>query len=116
MNTKEKLLALLLGFCLVGWIFYSFQVDKRNRAARQKTMEENRAAAATNTPAIPPAATSLNAAPAAPAAPAAAATNAPAALVLEKPGEPEKRVELSDGDVSLSFSSWGGVLLSLIHI
>ncbi|MBP5510191.1 MAG: YidC/Oxa1 family insertase periplasmic-domain containing protein [Kiritimatiellae bacterium] len=113
MNTKEKLLALFLGFCLVGWIFYSFQVDKRNRIVRQKAMQEAQAAAATNAPAILPVDTTLSAAPAS-AAPATA-TNAPAAdsaPALAKPERPEECVELSDEDVTLSFSSWGGTLRS----
>lgn len=119
MNTKEKLLALLLGFCLVGWIFYSYKVESKNRIARQKAMQDAQAVAATNTPAIPPMDTALTAAPAnatAAATNASSATNAPSATgpepVIEEPKLPEERAELSDADITLSFSSWGGVLRS----
>jgi YidC/Oxa1 family membrane protein insertase len=105
MNKQERIIAILLGLALVGWLLYSNKLaveDAKRRAAQEPQAAEQ---------AVDPAA-ALAGKEAALAAPAA---ETPAALPAEEaalaaPSVPEEVVTLNGGDVTLEVSSHGAVL------
>ena len=102
MNKQERIVAVLLGLALVGWMFYSNQqAGERAKHAAKNPQPAERAAAGTNAPA---AQATLNT-PAPAAVPAAADSAAPAV-----PSTPEEVVTLNGGDMTLAVSSHGAVL------
>jgi YidC/Oxa1 family membrane protein insertase len=100
MNKQEKLIAMLLGALLVGWMFYS-----QREAAKQA---EARAEEAAVEPAVPVLKdTALTAPQDVPAQPAQSAVEA---SVPAQPAVPEEVVELVGDKVTLAVSSYGAVL------
>ena len=113
MNKQEKLIAFLLGLALVGWMFYSSKQASAQRAAAAKA----RQAAAAVAPALPadtklesPSA-ATNQPAATPAEPAATAPATPAFPAT--PDVPEQKLELTNEVMSLTLSTWGGVIQSV---
>jgi len=103
MNKQERMIAILLGLALVGWMFYSNkQAVERTKKAGVNPPPAASVTAATNAPAAPaqiaPAAAPVS-------AQAAADAAAPAA-----PSAPEEVVALNGGDMALTVSSHGAVL------
>jgi YidC/Oxa1 family membrane protein insertase len=96
MNKQERVIAILLGVALVGWMFYSSKQAAKPAPAAPAAM----AAASTNAPA--PA--TLTAAPSPAAQPAAPMP------ALAAPSAPEEVVTLDGGDMTLAVSSHGAVL------
>jgi YidC/Oxa1 family membrane protein insertase len=108
MNKQERIIAILLGLALVGWMFYSNKqaIDRAKLAAQNP---EPAAQAADPAATLAPRETSLTAAAAeTPPAPGAEAA-APAA-----PSVPEEVVKLNSGDVALEISSHGAVLKRVV--
>lgn len=96
MNTQEKILAVLLGVALVGWMFYS----NKQAAGRVRPDE---AAAVAEAPVTP--------APVAELAPPAASVALPVEeTVAVAPSVPEESVTLNGGEMTLTVSSHGAVL------
>lgn len=100
MNKQERIIAILLGLTLVGWMLYSNKME----AARAKE-------AALNPPLTEEHAVAPSGTDAALAAPAAEQPN----VVVEEiapaaPSVPEETVTLNGGDVALDISSHGAVL------
>ena len=105
MNRQERIISILLGLALVGWMFYSNkQAAERAREAAAKPVPPAAATADAAEP-LPLAQTALTAAPeTSPAQPEAeAARPAP-------PAQPEETVILNGGDVTLAVSSHGAVI------
>ncbi len=103
MNKQEKLIALLIGALLVGWMFYSTQQASKQAKARAAQPAAASASAAAPSAALSGKATSLS----------AASSETPVAAAPEEasaPAAPEETAELSDGDVTLAVSSHGAVL------
>lgn len=111
MNKSEKLFAFLLAALLVGWFLYSQKQAVAQAQAARAQQQEAAFAAATNEAArvASPTGTVIRAA--APAVPAAVEPPVPAPVV--KPTLPEETLALTNGQVTATFSSWGGVLKSL---
>ena len=105
MNTQEKLIAILLGLCLVGWLFYSYKDQQRQAEIRAAQMAAQAAA-------------EVDAAAAQPAAPATAPTEVkpaaeptpPAAAKPAKQHAPEQVVVLSNAQIAVSLSTRGAVV------
>ena len=91
MNRQEKLMAIVLGLCLVGWLWYSVNEQKKASEAAREAMA---AEAARNAEiAAQGGASTTNAAPAAVAAPASGATaTATAAAMAETLNAPKKKI------------------------
>ena len=101
MNKQERIIAILLGLALVGWMFYSNkQAAGREREAALKTPPP---AGETADPAgtLPAKPTALTAAP---------ETPQPEAAHPAPPAQPEETVTLNGGDVTLAVSSHGAVI------
>jgi YidC/Oxa1 family membrane protein insertase len=96
MNKQERIIAILFGLALVGWMFYS-----NKQAALNPPLPGQSSDAA----ALAPEATALTA-PAAETAPVPAAEK----TVPAAPSVPEEVVKLNGGDVTLEVSSHGAVL------
>ncbi len=97
MNKQERVIAILLGAALAGWMFYSGRLASK-KAQDNASRPEVQAAAVTNAP------QAVLSAPPAPVAPAAEA------VPLAPPSAPEQVVTLNGGDMTLSVSSHGAVL------
>jgi YidC/Oxa1 family membrane protein insertase len=100
MNKQEKIIALLLGLVLIGWVFMSNRqaVQQAKEAAKKtQTATNGVAAAAASLPSELKAASSA----------AVATASDP---VLSVPSEPEELVELKDAEMALHISSHGAVL------
>ncbi|HNX33162.1 MAG TPA: membrane protein insertase YidC [Kiritimatiellia bacterium] len=101
MNKQERLIVILLGLAMVGWMFYSNkQAVARSKNAAKNPQPVETVASATNAPAVKTA--ELTASP-------AAQTPVPEAA-LAAPSVPEEVVTLNGGDVTLAVSSHGAVL------
>jgi hypothetical protein len=103
MNKQERIIAILLGLALVGWMFYSNkQAAGRAREAAVKTPPAAGETAA-SAGSLPGTQTALTAAPESPQPEVEAARPAP-------PAQPEETVTLNGGDVTLAVSSHGAVI------
>jgi len=107
MNKQEKLIAILLGLALVGWLWHTMaDQKKRAEAAREAALAQ------------PAPQQQVATAPAAASAEKPAATPAPAkpaAVEPPKPAKakaPEKLLKLANDQVELTFSTRGAVLKS----
>lgn len=97
MNTQEKILAVLLGVALVGWMFYS------NKQAAGRIRSGDDAAAVAEAPAASGEAPALT-------APAAVSALPVEETVAVAPSAPEETVTLNGGEMTLTVSSHGAVL------
>jgi YidC/Oxa1 family membrane protein insertase len=98
MNKQEKLIAMLLGALLVGWMFYTQREAALQAKEHAETVSQSEPAAAVQDTAL-----------AAPSAPAQASAPAVEAAP-EQPSAPEEVVELASDDVRLAVSSHGAAL------
>ena len=98
MNKQEKLIAILLGLVLVGWMCHSFLEQKKAAETNARTAVAQ--TAAQSAPAAPAAEASK------PAVPAPAAEPAKPAA----PKAPEKLVKLANAEMELELSSHGAVI------
>ena len=98
MNKQEKLIAILLGLVLVGWMCHSFLEQKKAAETNARTAVAQ--TAAQSVPAAPAAEASK------PAVPAPAAEPAKPAA----PKAPEKLVKLANAEMELELSSHGAVI------
>ena len=108
MNTQEKLIAVLLGLCLAGWLFYSYK-DQQKQAEIRAAQAAAQAAAESETHAT---------APAPEPSPAVAAQNAAAVAAQSAPAKPpkahapEQLAVLSNSQISVTLSTRGAVVKS----
>ena len=107
MNKQEKLIVVLLGLVLAGWLWHSFDQSKKEAAARAEREAAQAEIAATNTVAV--AEQAKKAAPAAGTA-APAMAKAPELPKPAKPHKPEQTVVLSNAEVAVTLSSHGAVV------
>ena len=98
MNKQERIIAILLGLALAGWVFHSNNETKKH------------ASDLTRIPRKPPAAAAATAPAAALVAPAPATLPVADAAAPVVPSVPEEVVKLNGGDMTLSISSHGAVL------
>jgi len=99
MNKQERIIAILLGLALAGWVFHSNNESKKHASDLTRIPRKPPAAAAANAPAA-----------AALVAPAPAALPAADVAAPAVPSVPEEVVTLNGGDMTLSVSSHGAVL------
>ena len=104
MNKTEKLICLLLGALLVGYIFYSMG-QKKNAAVQGGEAESRPAASEVQKPEV----SSNDPAPVKAVQEPAAPAPAPA-----EPSVPEQIVVLENDDVKLELSTWGAVVKSAV--
>ena len=110
MNKQEKLMAILLGLCLVGWLWYSVNEQKKAAQATQNAAIAE-AAAAPSAPATEPVA-STNAAPVAAEVPSAAAAEAERQRAKIKSSylKPERTVTLSNAQEVVVLTTHGAAV------
>ncbi|HON48831.1 MAG TPA: YidC/Oxa1 family insertase periplasmic-domain containing protein, partial [Kiritimatiellia bacterium] len=104
MNNQERIIAILLGLTLVGWMFYSNK--QAAQRAREAALNAPPSASETTDPdaVLPPTQTALAATSETPLQPEAeAAPPAP-------PSQPEEIVTLNGGEMTLALSSHGAVI------
>ncbi len=105
MNKQEKIIAMLLGLALAGWLWYTVAEQKKQAAVRQAEARAQAAAQAARPAPVAKSAATPQKQEAAPAA-------KPAAAKPAKPKAPEKLVTLANEQVSLTLSTRGAVVKS----